>query len=226
MRTIPSFVTSAALGTVLSASVVDDAHAGCSPDIYAGTVCFMAANFCPRGYMPANGQQLAITDHGALFSLYGDAFGQPSPSVFNLPDLRGRSVVGVGTGPGLTSVTRGMQRGVPSVALSMAQMPDHSHLIHLNGVGINAATLRVSDQPGTLTSPDGNYLAQSTKAQSPQYKDTGTFVSMAADVLNVSLGAAPVTTVTGNDQPFDIQGPRLGLTACIADGSNLYPPRD
>ena len=224
MRTIPSFVTAAALGTVLSASTVDDAHAGCSPEIYIGTVCFMATDYCPRGYIPANGQQLAIADHAVLYSLYGSIFGGNDVSFFNVPDLRGRSVVGVGTGLGLTQVTRGMKRGEPTFSLADAHMPFHYHDIDLSGVVISAATLRVSDQAGTLTSPHGHYLAQSTKTQSPQYKDTGTSVLMAANMLQGG-GSATVTSVTGNGASFNIQGPRLGLTACIADGSNLYPPR-
>lgn len=66
-----------------------------------GTVILFAGNFAPRGWAKCDGQMLAITNHQALFSLLGTTYGGDGRTTFSLPDLRGRSPLGEGTGPGL-----------------------------------------------------------------------------------------------------------------------------
>lgn len=63
--------------------------------------------------MPANGQILTITDHMALFSIIGNTYGGDGRLSFRLPDLRGRSAVSEGIGPGLEPVRAGERRGTP-----------------------------------------------------------------------------------------------------------------
>ncbi len=101
--------------------------ATCSTDPYLGSVCMTAANFCPRGYLEANGQLIAVSDNPALFSLLGTTYGGDGRSSFGVPDLRSRTPVGAGEGLGLTSVRLGSKRGVETRALSLASLPAHSH---------------------------------------------------------------------------------------------------
>ncbi len=87
------------------------AEASCTTESYIGTVCMTAASYCPRGTLEADGQQLAIKEYMSLYSLLGNTYGGDSIQTFRLPDLRGRTPVGVGQGPGLSNITLGEQRG-------------------------------------------------------------------------------------------------------------------
>lgn len=55
---------------------------------YLGTVQEFPYNFCPRGWLPAEGQLLPISNNTALFSLLGTQFGGDGRTTFALPDLR------------------------------------------------------------------------------------------------------------------------------------------
>lgn len=101
---------------VLLASPVTEALA-CGSEPFLGTVCSFGFNFCPRGYMPADGSLLPIAQNTALFSLLGTTYGGDGRTTFALPDLRGRSALGVGTGLGLSPVNLGEQVGAESLTL-------------------------------------------------------------------------------------------------------------
>lgn len=92
-----------------------------------GSICITATNFCPRGYALAAGGLITITDNQALFALIGNTFGGDGRSTFGVPDFRGRSPVGVGSGPGLSPVFWGEERGDEVTVLSIAEMPAHTH---------------------------------------------------------------------------------------------------
>ena len=49
----------------------------------------------PAGWMLCNGDSLSKADYPALFSVIGTNWGEPTPSTFNLPDLRGVFLRGV-----------------------------------------------------------------------------------------------------------------------------------
>lgn len=79
---------------------------------YIGEVKTVAFNFCPRSTMEADGRLLPISSHTALFSLLGTMYGGDGRSTFALPDLRGRTVIGAGTGPGLSPRQVGQKGGM------------------------------------------------------------------------------------------------------------------
>src|SRR5262249_32299727 len=76
-----------------------------------GEVCVFAFDYCPRGFLAADGQLLAISVYDTLFSLLGTTYGGDGQANFALPDLRGRLIRGIGQGPGLASVSLGQEAG-------------------------------------------------------------------------------------------------------------------
>ena len=50
-----------------------------------GEIDIFAFNFCPTGWLPVNGQLLAISQYTALFSLLGNFYGGDGVSNFALP---------------------------------------------------------------------------------------------------------------------------------------------
>ena len=87
-------------------------------------------NFAPRSWALCNGQLLSINQNQALFSLLGTTFGGDGRTTFALPDLRGRTPIGPGTGPGLTTRKLGQRSGEEIHYLTLNEMPSHKHNVN------------------------------------------------------------------------------------------------
>jgi microcystin-dependent protein len=71
-----------------------------------------------------------------LFNLIGTTYGGDGQNTFAVPDLRGRSPLGQGTGNGLSTRIVGQASGSESVTLTSSQIAAHSHpLLASSGTG-------------------------------------------------------------------------------------------
>lgn len=68
---------------------------------FVAEVRILATDFAPRGWAFCDGQLLPISQNTALFSLIGTTYGGDGRSTTQLPDLRNRSPMHPGRGPGL-----------------------------------------------------------------------------------------------------------------------------
>ncbi|APZ98103.1 hypothetical protein BWQ93_06140 [Sphingopyxis sp. QXT-31] len=96
-------------------------------DYYIGQVIETGATYCPRNFLEANGQVLPIAQNQAFFSLVGTTYGGNGVTTFQVPDLRGRMLIGDGQGPGLQNYTQGQVGGQENVSHTIANLPAHSH---------------------------------------------------------------------------------------------------
>ncbi|MBB5206389.1 microcystin-dependent protein [Inhella inkyongensis] len=176
----------------------------CSGEPVMGMICTTAANFCPRGTLEANGALLAIAQNTALFSLLGTNYGGDGRVTFGLPDLRGRSMVGAGMGPGLTPMTQGEASGSENITLTLNQMPMHTH----------TAVQRGTASAGNTDSPSGAVPAK--LARSNNYSSGAADANMGAN--SITVGAA------GGSQPVAIRNPYLVLKHCVVS-EGIYPSR-
>lgn len=181
----------------------DRAEAGNSP--YLGDVMIVGFSFCPRGWLPANGQLLPIASNQALFSLLGAQFGGDGRTSFALPDLRGRATVGQGSGPALTPRSIGQKAGTTTKNMTVATMPSHSHTVNANNLD--------GDKPG----PGGKLLAAAPTGGAGDE----TIYSTAAP--NTTMNPAMISTA-GSGAGIATQDPYLTLLHCIATGGQ-FPPR-
>lgn len=168
---------------------------------YLGQLAWVTFNYTPAGWLPCNGQLLPIAQYSALFSLLGTQYGGNGSSNFALPDLQGRTIIGSGSGPGLTSYVNGEKSGQATVTLDTSQLPAHNHTV-------NAVTLA-----GNQNLPGGN-LPANTGAADTEYS-TG-----AADTNMSPLMIQPV----GQSQPHDNMQPYIGMK-CIIATQGVYPQR-
>lgn len=97
---------------------------------FLGEIRMFGGSFAPRGWALCDGQLLKVSQHDYLFSLIGTNYGGDGRTTFALPDLRGRVPVHKGAGPGLTSRTIGQRGGAETVALTVGEMPSHSHSLY------------------------------------------------------------------------------------------------
>lgn len=179
-------------------------------DKYFGEVFLFAGSYCPHGSVEASGQLLLIKENTILFSLMGTRYGGDGRTNFALPDLRGRSPIGIGEGPDLAEITLGQKSGKEKVVLTRDNLPVHNHFI--------AATDTVaSTKPATHTEPGPDRIPAKTM-------NAGGYI--AASDANTTLGPAIISNTgsTGNNLPVDIRNPSLGMTWCVAV-SGVYPSR-
>lgn len=76
-----------------------------------GEIRLFAGNFAPQGWFFCDGRTLDIAQYQALFSILGCNYGGDYRTKFNLPDLRGRTAMGFGTGSGLSTRNLGDKIG-------------------------------------------------------------------------------------------------------------------
>ena len=153
---------------------------------FLGEIRVMSFNFPPKGWALCNGQFLPINQNQALFSLLGTTFGGDGRVNFALPNLQGRTPIHVGSGH-----TLGERGGEQAHTLSIAELPEHTHVAQSSSVN------------GVAVAPGGGVLAQR-----PTHAYHG------ATNL-VAMNPASLTNVGGSQAHLNMQ-PFLTLNFCIA----------
>ncbi|WP_394209150.1 phage tail protein [Enterovibrio calviensis] len=200
----------------------------CQEDNYLGAVCYTAANYCPKNYVEANGQIMAISDFQSLFSLVGSMYGGNGLTTFGLPDLRGRIAVGAGQGIGLTNRVQGTQYGKESIQLAQQHIPSHEHVVE-GSYELPAASeklLIAANTIGGSTLPtDDIYLAKPIFSRDIYASDGA---QKTTENLSVQVPAIPAilsgVTVSENSEPLPLMQPYTTIRACIAI-KGIYPVR-
>jgi len=186
---------------------------------YLATIWLFGGNFNPRGFALCAGQIVPLSQNTALFSLLGTNFGGNGTSNFGLPDLRGRTPIGQGAGPGLSQYFLGEVTGTENTSLLSNNIPSHNHLV--NVVNTYTSTTATSN-------PTNNFLSEGPK--------TGTGPLAPVDKFYNNVGTSPLTNVSlnplaiganigGAGLPVNIQQPYLTVTAIICT-SGVFPARN
>ena len=95
----------------------------------AGTIVAYAGSTAPDGWLICDGSEIDLTrhrEHKLLATRLGNIF-DPAGQKTRLPDLRGRTAIGAGSGPNLTKRVLGGQGGEESHTLTISEMPSHTH---------------------------------------------------------------------------------------------------
>jgi microcystin-dependent protein len=222
-------------------------------EVFMGTIMPVAFNFAPPGWALCNGQLLSIAQNSALFSLLGTMYGGDGVTTFALPDLRGRTAVGMGQAPGLNPVQQGQVWGAESAAVTVngsamvnidaAHLPKHTHPVSIAGNQLSAlSTLNVTTTTGSPTPLEGMALG-SGGAGGPGsaniYVGGGVTPNVALNASSVTTklsgqvdtataensggGGAFAAPVTASGQAGTTQ-PSLGINYLIAT-QGIYPSR-
>jgi microcystin-dependent protein len=160
---------------------------------YVGEITMLATPQLPAGWMECDGTLLNITDYPILFSVISNTYGGDGTTTFALPDMRGRTLLGVGT-LGDDVYLLGVPGGEEVVQLTADQIPAHSH--SLNGVDLMGTTSLVSPPSGP------NSFAKPTADK--YYTDDFTTTGRVANLSD-----------TGTNTPHSNLQPSLGIKYCI-----------
>jgi microcystin-dependent protein len=155
-----------------------------------------AFNYAPKGWALVNGQILAINQNQALFSLVGTTYGGNGTQTFGLPNLQGRTPVGVGNG-----INYGEVAGVESVTLLSSNVPPHTHAFNATSAVASGEKVVAGEM---LASQGGNVYAPASSL--------GT------------MNPAAFSSV-GGSQPHENRQPYLVMNWVIAL-SGIFPSRN
>jgi microcystin-dependent protein len=152
--------------------------------------------FAPRGYAWCDGRLLPIAQNQALFSVLGTTYGGNGTTTFALPDLRGRTPLGMSQ-----AYPEGMQSGSENVTLLPTQLPAHIHAVEY------------TSQSSAARSPANG-----------MYGNTGTS-QLYAPGSNPQVPLNPMTAgLTGGGEPHPNMQPFTVLNFCIAV-QGIFPSR-
>lgn len=173
---------------------------------YLGEIRVFSYERIPKDWLPCNGQLLPVQQYQALYGLLGNMYGGDGKTNFQLPDLRGRTILSYGyyrQDPQF-QFRQGQAAGTETVTLTEANLPAHTH-------------------PFTIMQQSGTALLDSTK---PAYRTAITNVpQISSEAINTfvpSLGGNTTAlhpssiSYTGSNQPHTNMMPFLPLTVCIA----------
>ncbi|WP_454190373.1 phage tail protein [Paenibacillus sp. Marseille-Q7038] len=107
-------------------------------DQYVGEIRMFAGNYPPKGWAFCDGAILPITGNESLYSIIGVTYGGDGTTNFKLPDLKGRLPLHKGTNSKTgTEYTMGQTGGTETVALTLAQLPAHTHAVNAQSAAGN-----------------------------------------------------------------------------------------
>lgn len=220
-----------ALGTIPNSGSAQDAEA------YIGSLFPTLGYWCPRNSVQANGQILAISGNEALYSIIGTTYGGDGRTTFGLPDMRGRTQVGAGQGPGLASRPLGQKAGLEQFSMTVAEMPAHTHTGETTTL-VDVSVAASTNQATHGTPQNGDMLAakqQGFTVYKPYAPATTTTILSQLSGLNIPKGAYAGNVVVedagGYPEPDGTKAYPIGLRPgtltvryCFVVKGN-YPPR-
>lgn len=96
--------------------------------IAPGIIVGYGAASTPTGWLNCDGAAVSRATYAALFAVVGTSYGVGDGSTtFNVPDLKGRTMLGEGTGTALSARAIGDKSGAETHTLSASEMPSHTH---------------------------------------------------------------------------------------------------
>jgi microcystin-dependent protein len=114
-------------------------------------VCFAGSASPDSGWLPCDGSSLLRADYPTLFAVIGTTYGSVDSTHFNLPDLRGRTVVDAGSGSGLSPRVLGDVFGEETHTLVTSEQASHSHAdaghTHVEGIAVPSLSAAIVGVP-------------------------------------------------------------------------------
>ncbi len=178
---------------------------------FIGEIRLFAGNFAPRNWAFCDGSIIPISQNTALFSILGTTYGGNGQTTFALPDLRGRSAVGFGQGPGLSAWDLGEVQGTPTTTMTVLQMPMHTHPVMAN----------IADGSGTENDPSQHFMGTG-----PINRSTGLPVNTRYAQTSDGSSMGPMTiSLAGAGIPYNNMQPILTLyyVICLY---GIFPSRN
>jgi len=202
-----------------------------------GEIRMWGGTSAPTGWLLCDGASVSRSTYAALYAITGDAFGNgDGSSTFNVPDMEGRSPVGVGTGAGggaeaatggtvpaggsaLTARSLGEWTGAE--VLSTAQLAEHSHTAASTTPGSTGSAGSHSHSSAAHVHTSAAHV-HSSAAHSHNVVNTHLYGRTGATGSTVAVGGDATNwgnTTTGTTTPGNTGSTTPGNTGSTTPGS-------
>jgi microcystin-dependent protein len=182
-----------------------------------GTVIPFTVVTPPNGWVLCDGASYLRSTYLDLFNLIGTTYGSADSTHFNVPDLRGKFVLGAGQGSGLTNRVLAATGGEEAHSLSIAELAAHTH-------GLNAHTHTMGNH--THVGPNHFHgVAGYSAVNAPGILPTaGGQAWNLSQIVNTSGADRDLTT--GGPSTNTSDGPSVANSTSIGSGTahNTMPP--
>lgn len=180
-----------------------------------GTIMPFVGGSAPTGWLLCDGTEWDSSAYPKLSTLCGTKFGTAAAGKFKVPNLKGRTVVGLDTSDLSGSFdTLGKTGGAKSVTLTVSNMPEHSHSVpnhthtgsitgitgsadtesgHTHGAGTIAPVGNTGTHGhtgGTLSTFVSDVTSTSNNTQSGTGVQRVTSLSVTKDYVSVMIGTS------------------------------------
>ena len=184
---------------------------------YAGSSDPVDADGTTR-WMICDGRAISRSTYAHLFALVSSTYGAGDGSTtFNIPDLRGRTAIGVGSGSGLTTRTLASTGGEEVHQLVTGEMPQHNH-----GVNDPGHTHGVTD-PGHIHTESN--LGANVPVSSGNWEITKIPIGGGADaeaVVTDNVSVSQSTITAGASTGLSVNGSATGISTANAGGNGPH----
>lgn len=184
-------------------------------DAFIGEVRAFPYTFAPEGWLLCDGTLYSINQYTPLYILLGTTYGGDGKNTFGVPNLQGRTVIGVGQGPGLQNVTKGQQLGASQVALkSASQLPAHTHALVEEIISVSAGTSNMTAKP----TANSSWLSRPVQVTGPTAgKLINSYIKPAAGITaDTPLHPDSIGYNAGGSQGHENRQPYLTMVYCIS----------
>jgi len=199
---------------------------------FIGEIIAFGGNFVPRGWFACDGSLLPVSQHMDLYSILRNTYGGTPDHTFNLPDLRGRVPVGIGTMPGGSMYGLGQKGGTEVNILNVNQLPAHNHLATQTSGSIRgsvSARINVNNTSNDSgEEPNGAYLGKNDGGA--LYASSSDGSALAADSISVDSSGLQINQgaidigLTGSGQTIENRQPFTAIM-WIINWDGIYPSR-
>jgi hypothetical protein len=176
-------------------------------------------------WLICDGSAVSRSTYATLFSTIGTTFGTGNGSTtFNVPDMRGRMAIGVGTGSGLTARTLNGTGGVESVTLTGAQSGTSAHG-HSHDITVRDAQNGTSNQTAS-TNLAHSHTSNGRQSASATHGHTGstTVATAASNAGATNFSISTDSQLGSHVHTFFVQGGVTNSTEANASASHENMP--
>ena len=172
-----------------------------------GSIVMFAGSVAPQGWLLCDGSAVSRSQYSALFDIVDTTYGEGDGSTtFNLPDLRGRVMIGASDSHPVASIG-----GEETHSLTENELPQHSHVVgqhgHNNGITIKTPELShtITQAAFTYSAPGGttNFTTGSGSYSVTSYNGTTSTNATRHTNVSISNHAAADCSVSGSIDDCD-----------------------
>ena len=137
-----------------------------------------------------------------MFSILGTTYGGDGRTSFALPDLRGRTPIHAGTGPGLSTRKIGQRSGTEINILNITQIPQHSH--NVTEAHLLTATSATGNTPvNSYPAPAAGRTTDGTSVNISGWGTSPDGAKAATNGVRVTVGNTGSNQFVNNMQPWE-----------------------